>query len=104
MRALYADPNTYTTQLRALEDYQKAHPTATDASFLLAYHYLVMGYPDQASKELDRVVKAQPDDKLASALLQALQKRNEPQPQPTAGINRSSPPWKLARPALLVFG
>ncbi len=73
MRALYPDANTYTTQLRALEQFQKVHPDDTYASFLLAYHYLVMGYPNQAAKQLDRVVKAQPDDKLASALLQALQ-------------------------------
>ena len=107
LRALYPDTSVYTTQLRALEEYQKAHPDATDASFLLAYHYLVMGYPDQAVKQLDRVVKAQPNDKLASAILQALEKRGEstPQPQPTVGSNRAGSPSKLARPELsLSFG
>jgi hypothetical protein len=81
MKALYADTATYTAQLRALEEYKKANPDAAYASFLLAYHYLVMGYPDQAAKELQQVVKLQPDDKLAAAILDALQKRNQPQPQ-----------------------
>ncbi len=88
MKALYPDANTYTTQLRALEDYKKANPDKPDASFLLAYHYLVLGYPDQAVSELQQVVKLQPNDKLAAALLKALQERNNPQqqaaPTPTA--------------------
>lgn len=94
MRALYPDTNTYTTQLRALEQFQKSNPDATYASFLLAYHYLVMGYPDQATKELQRVVNAQPDDKLSAALLQALQQRNQASPTPsppTVGSNANVP-------------
>ena len=81
LKALYPDTAVYTAQLRALEDYKKANPNAPEASFLLAYHYLVMGFPDQAVKELQQVVKLQPDDKLSAAILDALQKRNEPAPQ-----------------------
>ena len=88
VKALYPDTSVYTAQLRALEDYKKANPDKPDASFLLAYEYLVLGYPDQAASELQQVVKLQPDDKLSAALLKALQDRNNPQqqttPQPTA--------------------
>jgi tetratricopeptide (TPR) repeat protein len=82
MKSLYPDVATYTAQLRALEAYKKAHPDETDASFLLAYHYLVMGYPDQAANELRQVVKLQPNDKLSAAILQALDQRNSTQQQP----------------------
>jgi tetratricopeptide (TPR) repeat protein len=77
MKALYPNVATYTEQLRALEKYKIAHPDAPDASFLLAYHYLVMGFPDQAEKELETVVKLQPEDKLAAAILDALKNRGK---------------------------
>jgi tetratricopeptide (TPR) repeat protein len=81
MQALYPNTATYTTQLRALEDYKRANPDKADASFLLAYEYLVLGYPDQAEKELEQVVKLQPTDKLSAAILKALQDRSNPQQQ-----------------------
>jgi tetratricopeptide (TPR) repeat protein len=77
MKALYPNTQTYTDQLRALEDYKKKNPDAPDASFLLAYQYLVLGYPDQAQAELQQVVKLQPDNKLAAAILSALQNRGK---------------------------
>ncbi len=84
MRSCYPDVKTYTDQLRALEAYQKSHPNAPEASFLLAYHYLTLGYPEQASKQLEHVVALRPDDKLSAQLLQVLtQKRtDQPAPQP----------------------
>ncbi|MCC7083630.1 MAG: tetratricopeptide repeat protein [Pirellulales bacterium] len=85
MKALYPDTATYTKRLRALEAYKKENPSAPDASFLLAYEYLVLGFPDQAAGELKQVVKLQPDDKLSAALLQALENRNDPQQQPAPG-------------------
>jgi tetratricopeptide (TPR) repeat protein len=81
LKALYPDTAVYTAQLRTLEDYKKANPDKPDASFLLAYEYLVLGYPDQAEKELEQVVKLQPGDKLSAAILKALQDRNSPQQQ-----------------------
>jgi hypothetical protein len=84
MKALYPDTSVYTTQLRDLEAYKKANPDKPDASFLLAYHYLVLGYPDQAAQELEQVVKLQPNDKLSAAILKALQDRNNPQQQQAA--------------------
>lgn len=79
MKALYPDTATYTKQLRALEDAKKASPNKPELSFLLAYEYLVLGYPDQAEGELKQVTKLEPTDKLSAAILQALESRNNPQ-------------------------
>jgi tetratricopeptide (TPR) repeat protein len=76
MRSLYPNTDTYTKQLRALEAYLKENPDSADARFLLAYHYITMGYPDAAAKQLERVTKLLPDDKLSKALLDAI--RNPP--------------------------
>ena len=44
MASLYPDVEVYTAQLRKLEDYVKANPTAADARFVLAYHYLTTNH------------------------------------------------------------
>src|SRR5262249_6724868 len=72
MHALYGDVATYTEQLRALETYQRANPTSPEASFVLAYHYLVQGHLDAAIRQLENVVKLLPQSQLASELLIAL--------------------------------
>ena len=72
MRPLYPDPDTYTKQLRALEAFVGKEPTAGYGHFLLAYHYLVLGSKDAAVQQFQEVVKVQPEDKLAAALLKAL--------------------------------
>jgi tetratricopeptide (TPR) repeat protein len=81
----YPDKDTYTRQLRALEHAAKANPSLADERFVLAYHYLVMGYNDDAAKKLDQVHALLPDDKLTAQLLAALRshpdgKENKPQP------------------------
>jgi len=72
MAALYPDWNAYTPQLRALEDYVRQHPNEAPAHFLLAYHYLVLGYKDQAVAQLKDVVRLEPKDQLSAALVKAL--------------------------------
>jgi predicted TPR repeat methyltransferase len=72
MSALYPDVDTYTRQLRALEEYVRQHPDDAAAHFVLAYHYLVMGYKDAAVRQLREVVRLKPDDRLSAALLRAL--------------------------------
>src|SRR5262249_586529 len=47
MSELYPDTEAYTGQLRDLERYSRDHTRAADGHFLLAYHYLVLGYQDQ---------------------------------------------------------
>jgi tetratricopeptide (TPR) repeat protein len=72
MHSLYADVATYTDQLRALEAYQRANPKSPQASFVLAYHYLVLGHPDAAIRQLENVAKLLPESQLTSELLAAL--------------------------------
>jgi hypothetical protein len=71
--SLYADTQTYTDQLRALEAYARANPDDAAAHFDLAYQYLVTGYPDAAIKQLQQVVRLNPKDELSAGLLKALQ-------------------------------
>jgi tetratricopeptide (TPR) repeat protein len=72
MRGLYPDEDTYTRQLRALEEYVKKHPKSGEARFVLAYQYLVLGSKEEAVKQLKEVVRVQPQDKLSAALVKAL--------------------------------
>src|SRR5262249_30358318 len=72
MHSLYADAATYTDQLRALEAYQRANPKSPEASFVLAYHYLVLGHLDSAIRQLENVAKLVPERQLTSELLAAL--------------------------------
>jgi tetratricopeptide (TPR) repeat protein len=73
MSSLYADPDVYTQQLRALEQYVLANPKAADAHFLLAYEYTVIGHSDAAANQLQQVVKLMPSDRLAGELLRMVQ-------------------------------
>jgi len=73
IKSLYGDPATYTAQLRALEDQYLANKDDASASFLLAYHYLVLDYPDNAKRHLENVARLKPDDKLTPELLKAMQ-------------------------------
>jgi tetratricopeptide (TPR) repeat protein len=73
VNSLYASTETFTAQLRALEEYTRANPKDPAPAFLLAYHYLVMGHTNEAVKMLERVQKLLPDDPLVEQLLDAFQ-------------------------------
>jgi len=73
IKGLYGNADTYTSQLRALENQYLANKNDPAASFLLAYHYLVLDYPTNAKTHLRNVERLLPDDKLAPELLKALQ-------------------------------
>jgi tetratricopeptide (TPR) repeat protein len=72
MRGLYPDEDTYTRQLRALEDHVRKDAKSAEARFVLAYQYLVLGTKDAAVILLRDVVRLQPQDRLSAALLKAL--------------------------------
>jgi tetratricopeptide (TPR) repeat protein len=72
MSGLYAKPETYTKQLRALEAYARDNPKAADARFLLAYQYLVLGSVPDAVKQLKEFETLVPKDQLAPQLVKAL--------------------------------
>ena len=47
-------------------------PGASNARFLLAYHYLLAGHNDQAAAEFREVVRLEPQDQLSAQLLKGL--------------------------------
>jgi tetratricopeptide (TPR) repeat protein len=95
LSGLYPDTETYTSQLRALEAARKANPSAADLRFLLGYHYLTCGFPDDAQSEFQKAAKARPDDTVAAALAATLSPRDAqaakapPGPVPEAVVSDS---------------
>ena len=69
---LYPNIDTYTAQLRTLEDYCRSHTDSASARFVLAYHYLTQGYTDAAVSILKQVVALKPGDALSAKLLRQL--------------------------------
>jgi hypothetical protein len=110
MSRLYGEPGRYTPQLRALEDVSKAQPDNVALQFLLGYHYLVCGHPENALKKFNRVRELQPRDLVAAQLAKALEQgqaqpevasANPPTPQPPATVPQTRPaqPGPEAKPA-----
>lgn len=67
----YPSVETYTTQLRTLEAYTRRNPGDGAARFLQAYHYMVAGFPDAATRELEMVVRLESNDSVAAVILRA---------------------------------
>jgi tetratricopeptide (TPR) repeat protein len=85
LSSLYPDVDTYTKQLRALEESVKSNRNAADTRFLLAYHYLTCGYSDAAERQLQAAVQLNPKDQLSAQLLSALKTTDTAaQPAPSA--------------------
>ncbi|MCC7419326.1 MAG: tetratricopeptide repeat protein [Planctomycetaceae bacterium] len=80
LAALYPNIDTYTTQVKLLSNYVANRPDRGDARFLLAYHFLTLGYSDAAIEQLEAVVRIQPGDRLAAELLNALKQQNAAAP------------------------
>ena len=80
---LYPDVETYTGQLRALEDRCRRDPKAAAPRFVLAYHYLVAGHKDAAVAQLEAVVASEPGDRVARRLLASLTGTPPAPPEPT---------------------
>jgi tetratricopeptide (TPR) repeat protein len=105
MSSLYPDIDVYTQQLRALEDYSAANPNSAEAHFLRAYCY-----NDAAARQLQAVVKLQPNDQLATQLLASLTQKpiddTTPPPQPAPPAVAGQPvdaaalvgSWSASRP------
>ncbi len=72
LSGLYPNVEVYTGQLRALEQYAKSHPEASEAKFLLADNYLTCGYTDAAAAQLKEVVRLNPKDQLSAQLLKSI--------------------------------
>jgi tetratricopeptide (TPR) repeat protein len=100
MITLYADPETYTQQLRALEANVKQNANSAAARFVLAYHYLTGEHADAAVRQLKLVIAQQPKDTLSAQLIQQLE---HPQQQAgAAGVAQPAAPTGTAPPAQTV--
>ena len=101
LSSLYPDVDTYTKQLRALEESVKSNPNAADTRFLLAYHYLTCGYTDAAARQLEAAVQLNPKDQLSAQLLSALKTTNvAQQPAPSAPATPAAPATPITASAL----
>jgi tetratricopeptide (TPR) repeat protein len=85
LSSFYPDPNVYTAQLRALEQYGRENPTLPEVRFLLAYHYMSCGFNDQAAMQLQEVVRLSPKDQLSAQLLAGL---SAPKTAPTPALGQ----------------
>jgi tetratricopeptide (TPR) repeat protein len=99
----YAEADTYTQQLRALEAYVRANPQSAPAHFVVGYHYLTQGHNDAAAKQFEDAARLQPSDKLSAQLAAQLQPPASQPPSsdgaapPTATASAdSAPQGKLA--------
>lgn len=72
LSSVYPSVSIYSRQLRALEAYATAHPQDGAVRFLLAYHYMVDGYPSSAAKQLEMVVRLEPTDRVAIEVLKVV--------------------------------
>jgi tetratricopeptide (TPR) repeat protein len=72
LSGLYPDVETYTGQLRAMEDRCRQDPKAAAPRFVLAYHYLVAGHNDAAVAQLKAVLAREPGDQVTRRLLASL--------------------------------
>ncbi len=79
---LYPDVETYTGQLRALEDRCRREPKAAAPRFVLAYHYLVAGHKDAAVTRLKELLALEPGDRVAGRLLASLTGTPPASPEP----------------------
>jgi tetratricopeptide (TPR) repeat protein len=77
MSSLYGTVDTYTGQLRKLEDFCRSNPGSAAGHFVLAYHYLVGGHADLAAEALKVVVAKQPGDIVSKRLLESLEPATE---------------------------
>jgi tetratricopeptide (TPR) repeat protein len=69
---LYPNVDVYTQHLRTLERVCLQNPQASEAHFLLAYHYMTAGHTDSAAEEYQAVLAANPRDTLSAQLLTSL--------------------------------
>ena len=88
----YAEADTYTQQLRALEAYIRANPQSAPAHFVVGYHYLTQGHNDAAAKQFEDAARLQP---VGQALRAARRPVAAPR-EPAAVLRRDAPPTATA--------
>lgn len=102
MSSLYPNVETYTVQLRALEQFVKKTPDASEGHFVLAYHYITGSHNEAAIKQLQEVARLQPSDQLTVQLIKGLggsvpsqqvaSQQPTPMPPPSADLGGDDQP------------
>lgn len=93
LSSLYPNTDTYTAQLRALEEARKKDPLVAYLRFLSGYHYLSIGYPDDALGQFRRALELQPKDEVTAALVATLSPRDaQPAKTPAGEASKPVPP------------
>jgi tetratricopeptide (TPR) repeat protein len=98
LSSLYSSPDLYSAQLRELE-LAARRPNSPDLNFLLAYHYLTVDQSDAALRALQKVVRVERRDIIATQLLEMF--------DPPPGLDRLARPagsWQPAIPAVYLPG
>ena len=72
MSGLYADSATYTTQLRALEEFVKTNDGSPEGHFVLGYHYMTCTHNESSLKQFLILAKTQPGDAVVGSLISML--------------------------------
>jgi hypothetical protein len=72
LSGLYGDVDTYTAHLRALEAVRNKNLDAAELRFLVGYHYLACGFPDDALIEFREAARLVPKDTVTAALVATL--------------------------------
>ena len=94
MVGLYPNVEAYTAQIRDLEAFAKANPTAAAPQFLLGYHYLVQDHKEASAARFAKVTELQPKDELSAKfakLLAPAPAGAAPTQQPTQ-VAQNNPP------------
>jgi hypothetical protein len=86
LSGLYPDVETYTGQLRALEDRCRRDPKAAAPCFVLAYHYLAAEHKDAAVAQLTAVLAREPGNRVARRLLASLTGTPAASSEPTGTV------------------
>jgi tetratricopeptide (TPR) repeat protein len=81
--SLYSDVDTYTAQLRKLEEYRTANPNDPSSRFVLAYLYTSQGSTEAAATEYKELAKLMPGDALVKRMSKATTEENTPPPAET---------------------
>jgi hypothetical protein len=89
LSSLYPSVDEYAAQFHALGKYVAASPNSTQATFLLAYHNMMLGHRDVARREFARVAELEPSNETARRLAAG---QAPPPPGPTPAIPAGSLP------------
>ena len=86
VESLYLYPIVYKRELRSMREDSM---TDLQTLFLSAYHHLVAGQLEEGRQSLIRVLAIKPDHKIAAALINVIDAKNNPRPTPPlANIQR----------------